>query len=130
MADKLRLLIVDDSKIAVAQLCTIIGEIDSAEVTGTAENGLGAIRTAADTHPDLVLMDIVMPEMDGLSALRLMHAKNSDIRVVMVSSLGGSGNHAEEAFRLGAVQVISKPFDSEQIAALIESEMNLRSQVN
>jgi two-component system chemotaxis response regulator CheB len=130
MADKLRLLIVDDSKIALAQLCAIIGGIDSAEVTGTAENGLSAIRSAADSNPDLVLMDIVMPEMDGLSALRLMHAKNSDVRVVMVSSLGGSGSHAEEAFRLGAVQVISKPFDSEQIEAVIEAELNFRAQAN
>jgi two-component system chemotaxis response regulator CheB len=130
MADKLRLLIVDDSKIALAQLCAIIGGIDSAEVTGTAENGLSAIRSAADSNPDLVLMDIVMPEMDGLSALRLMHAKNSDVRVVMVSSLGGSGSHAEEAFRLGAVQVISKPFDSEQIEAVIEAELNFRAQAD
>ena len=126
MADKLRLLIVDDSKIALAQLGAIISEIDCAEVVGTAENGHSAIRSAADSTPDLILMDIVMPEMDGLSALRLMRAKNSEVRVAMVSSLGGSGSHAEEAFRLGAVQVIAKPFDPEIINALIESEVSLQ----
>lgn len=124
MADKLGLLLVDDSKIALAQLGAIIGEIDCAEVVGTAENGLSAIRSAADSTPDLILMDIVMPEMDGLSALRLMRAKNSEVRVAMVSSLGGSGSQAEEAFRLAAVQVIAKPFDPELINALIESEMS------
>lgn len=127
MADNLRLLIVDDSKIALAQLQSIINDIDGAEVAETADNGLGAVQLASSVAPDLILMDIVMPEMDGLSALRLLHAKNPDVRVAMVSSLGGSGTHAEEAFRLGAVQVIGKPYDSEQIEALIESELQNRA---
>ena len=129
MADALRLLIVDDSRIALAQLGSIIGEIDDAEVAETAKDGLGAIRCAASAKPDLILMDIVMPGMDGLSALRMLNATYPDIRVVMVSSLGGLGGHAEEAFRLGAVQVLSKPFDPDQIASLIESELQHRSQV-
>jgi len=128
MADSLRLLIVDDSKVALAQLAAIIDSIEGADVAETAEDGLGAIRCAAAGQPDLILMDIVMPQMDGLAALRMLHAQNPDVRVVMVSSLGGSGNHAEEAFRLGAVQVISKPFDPDQIESLIESELQLRAQ--
>ena len=128
MADALRLLIVDDSKIALTQLASIIDSIEGAEVAETAADGLAAIRSAAVARPDLILMDIVMPQMDGLSALRMLHSKNPDVRVVMVSSLGGSGSHAEEAFRLGAVQVISKPFDPDQIELLIESELQLRSQ--
>jgi YesN/AraC family two-component response regulator len=128
MADALRLLIVDDSKIALAQLGAIIDAIEGAEVADTANDGLTAIRCATSAMPDLILMDIVMPELDGLSALRMLHAKNPDVRVAMVSSLGGSGNHAEEAFRLGAVQVIAKPFDPVQIASLIESELQFRSQ--
>lgn len=128
MADKLRLLIVDDSKIARAQVRAIIDEIDSAEVAGTAKNGLAAISIVESLHPDLILMDIVMPEMDGLSALRLMRATNPDVRVAMVTSLGGSGSHAEESFRLGAVQVVGKPFDAEQIKALIDSELSFHLQ--
>ncbi|MCH7868969.1 MAG: response regulator [Myxococcales bacterium] len=128
MADKLRLLIVDDSKIARAQVSAIIDEIDSAEVAGTAKNGLAAISIVESLHPDLILMDIVMPEMDGLSALRLMRATNPDVRVAMVTSLGGSGSHAEESFRLGAVQVVGKPFDAEQIKALIDSELSFHLQ--
>jgi two-component system chemotaxis response regulator CheY len=127
MADALRLLIVDDSKIALAQLGSIIDAIEGAEVADTAEDGLGAIRCASATHPDLILMDIVMPHMDGLAALRMLRAQNPEARVVMLSSLGGSGTYAEEAFRLGAVQVISKPFDTDQIESLIESELKLRS---
>ncbi len=127
MADNLKLLIVDDSKVALAQLRAIIDDIDGADVVESAENGVGAIQATSAHQPDLILMDIVMPEMDGLSALRLLHAKNPDSRVAMVSSLGGSGSHAEEAFRLGAVQVIGKPYDAEQIASLIASEISLRN---
>lgn len=126
MADTLKLLIVDDSKIALAQLAAIINEIEGAEVVESASDGVGAIRCANSLKPDLILMDIVMPEMDGLSALRLLHAKNPNVRVAMVSSLGGSGSHAEEAFRLGAVQVIGKPFDPEQIQSLVETEREHR----
>lgn len=127
MADTLKLLIVDDSKIALAQLGALIGEIEGAEVVESASDGVGAIRSANFFKPDLILMDIVMPKMDGLSALRLLHAKNPDVRVAMVSSLGGSGSHAEEAFRLGAIQVIGKPFDPEQIQSLIETEREHRA---
>lgn len=130
MADNLSVLIVDDSKIALAQLRAIIDDIDGAEVVDMAENGVGAVQSASTLRPDLILMDIVMPEMDGLSALRLLHAKNPNVRVAMVSSLGGSGSHAEEAFRLGAVQVIGKPYDPEQIAALIELEVQHRDEAS
>jgi len=126
MAENLRLLIVDDSKIALVQLQAIIEGIEGAEVVGTAENGVSAIQAAAAHSPDLVLMDIVMPEMDGLAALRLLHAKSPGLRIAMVSSLGGSGRHAEEAFRMGAIQVIGKPFDIEQVASLVGSEIGLR----
>ena len=122
MADQLRIVIVDDSKIALAQLERIVTEVDGVELAGSAQDGLAAIRTVAELRPDLLLMDIVMPEMDGLAALRILHAKHPDVRVVMISSLGGSGSHAEEAFRLGAIQVIGKPFEREQLEALFESE--------
>lgn len=119
--DKLSVVIVDDSKIALAQLETIIGDTDDVDIVGSAQEGLSAIRMVAEVRPDLLLMDIVMPEMDGLSALRIIRSNHPDLKVAMISSLGGSGNHAEEAFRLGAIQVIGKPFEREQLEALFES---------
>lgn len=122
MADRLNVVIVDDSKIALAQLEGIVAELQGVQVVGSGQDGLEAIRAVAEGKPDLLLMDIVMPEMDGLSALRILSANHPELRVVMISSLGGSGNHAEEAFRLGAVQVIGKPFDRDQIESLLVSE--------
>lgn len=126
MADDLKVLIVDDSKLVIAQLENILGSVPGVELVGKALDGAAAVRTAAFTKPDLVLMDIVMPGMDGLSALRVIQATQPKSRVVMISSVAGSGTNAEEAFRLGAVQVLGKPFDPPQIEALIESEIAFR----
>ncbi len=67
-------------------------------------------------------MDIIMPEIDGLAALRMLQAKQTDIRVAMLSSVGGMAPRAEEAFRLGAVQVLGKPVDDETLQALFTQE--------
>ena len=81
----------------------------------------GAIRMATEAKPDLVLLDIVMPGLDGLSALRTIKSMHPSIEVAMVSSVGGDAHKAEEAFRLGACQVLGKPFDPEVIESLVEN---------
>jgi len=126
MADDLKVLVVDDSKVVIAQLESILAGVEGVELVGRAMDGAAAVRTAAFTRPDLVLMDIVMPGMDGLSALRVIRANRPKTRVVMISSVAASGTNAEEAFRLGAVQMISKPFDRHQIEAMLESELALK----
>jgi YesN/AraC family two-component response regulator len=127
MADDLKVLIVDDSKLVITQLEHILAGVAGVDLVGKATDGAAAVRTTAFTKPDLVLMDIVMPGMDGLSALRLIGATQPKVRVVMISSVAGSGNNAEEAFRLGAVQMIQKPFDREQIESLLERELELKA---
>jgi chemotaxis response regulator CheB len=126
MADDLRIVIVDDSRVALAQLENLIANVEGAELVGSVCDGASAIRAVAELEPDFVMMDIVMPDMDGLSALRVIMANHPEVRVALVSSLGGSGSHAEEAFRLGAVQVIAKPFEQDLIEALLESERERR----
>jgi YesN/AraC family two-component response regulator len=122
MSDKLSVVLVDDSRSVLSQLQTWIADIDGVHVVGTAADGAGAVRVVAETRPDLVLMDIVMPGMDGLAALRLIRARHKGLRVMMLSSVGGAGTRAEEAFSLGAVQVIGKPVDRDQFESLLEIE--------
>ena len=123
MAGDMKVLIVDDSKLVITQLEHILAGVEGVDLVGTAGNGASAVRKAAIGKPDLILMDIVMPGLDGLSALRIIAATQPGTRVVMVSSVAGSGGNAEEAFRLGAVQMISKPFDPVQIESLLETEL-------
>lgn len=120
MIVKLNVLLVDDSRTALAQLERILGDIDDVAIVGMARNGAAAVRMTNESMPDLVLMDIVMPGLDGLSALRTIKSMHPEIRVAMVSSVSGDATKAEEAFRLGACQVLGKPFDLELIESLIE----------
>jgi YesN/AraC family two-component response regulator len=119
---KLTVLIVDDSRTVLAQIEKAVVASEIAEIVGTASNGAEAIQKASELKPDLAILDIVMPDVDGLSALRMLQAKQPEIRVVMLSSVGGMASKAEEAFRLGAVQVLGKPVDEESLAALLTQE--------
>ena len=119
---KLTVLLVDDSRTVLSQIEKAIEASEEAEIVGTASNGAEAIQKASELKPDLVIMDIVMPDIDGLAALRMLQAKQPEIRVAMLSSVGGMASKAEEAFRLGAVQVLGKPVDDETLGVLLTQE--------
>jgi two-component system chemotaxis response regulator CheB len=119
---KLTVLLVDDSRTVLSQIEKVVEASEEAEIVGTASNGAEAIQKASELKPDLVIMDIVMPDIDGLAALRMLQAKQPEIRVAMLSSVGGMASKAEEAFRLGAVQVLGKPVDDETLQALFTQE--------
>ncbi len=121
MTSKINILLVDDSRIVLAELARLLGDIDDIAIVGLANDGAAAIRIANESMPDLVLMDIVMPGLDGLSALRTIKSMHPEIQIAMVSSVGGDVAKAEEAFKLGAFQVVGKPFDADVIESLVES---------
>ena len=118
----LEVVAVDDSPSVLAQFKQLVSGINGVKVVGTAKDGLEAIALLRDTKADLVVMDIVMPRMDGLTALRTLRVSNPGIRVAMLSSVAGSRSRAEEAFRLGAVQVLTKPVDPVKLRELLAAE--------
>ena len=118
----LEVVAVDDSPSVLAQFKQLVSGINGVKVVGTAKDGLEAIALLRDTKADLVVMDIVMPRMDGLTALRTLRVSNPGIRVAMLSSVAGSRSRAEEAFRLGAVQVLTKPVDPVKLRELLMAE--------
>ncbi|MGE4344041.1 MAG: response regulator, partial [Geoalkalibacter sp.] len=77
--------------------------------------GAEAIKVNQSEDPDLICMDMNMPVMDGLTALRNIVAMDRNVKVVMVTSLGGVGEKFTEAIKLGAKNVISKPFEAETV---------------
>ncbi|MDD3718252.1 MAG: chemotaxis response regulator protein-glutamate methylesterase [Actinomycetota bacterium] len=109
MPQRIRVLIVDDSALVRKLLRDVITGDPHMEVIGTASNGVEAIRAVAELEPDVVTMDINMPEMDGITALEYIMRKHP-LPVVMLSALAQKGAAATlKALELGAVDFITKP---------------------
>src|SRR6266567_813462 len=114
-----RVLIVDDSIAVARQLEKIIAGSGEFEVAGHGKNGMEAIKMHQTLHPEIICMDMNMPLMDGLTALRTLIALDRNVKVVMVTSLGGVGDKFTEAMKLGAKNVISKPFEAETMLKIL-----------
>ncbi|NLL82209.1 MAG: response regulator [Tissierellia bacterium] len=108
-----RVLIVDDAIFMRMKLKDIL-EKNGFEVVGEAQNGVEAVEKYRAEKPDLVTMDITMPEMDGVAALKEIKKFNSDAKVVMCSAMGQQAM-VMEAIQAGAVDFIVKPFESERV---------------
>jgi len=105
---KIRVLVVDDSAFMRKAISMMIGDDPQIEVVGTANNGAIGLQKVHELQPDLVTMDIEMPQMDGLTALRKI-MKEKPTPVMMVSSLTSEGAQATfDALELGAVDFIPK----------------------
>lgn len=118
-----RILVVDDSLVAGQQITGILTGTADYEVVGHAKNGAEGLRLYNQLRPDVVLMDLVMPVMDGLQALRTLRAMDAGARVIVLSSLGGVESKATEALRMGAVGVIVKPIEANTVRQAIERAM-------
>ncbi len=88
-------------------------------VAGEAENGLKAIEKYKETNPDLVLMDITMPEMDGIQALREIKKVDSSALVIMCSAMGQQAM-VIESIQAGAKDFIVKPFQQERVIEAVK----------
>ena len=108
-----RVLIVDDALI-MRQRIKDIAEKAGWEVAGEAADGEEAVAMYEQLSPDLVTLDIVMPKMDGVAALKRMMAADSAARVVMISAVD-QREKLTECIRHGAVDFIVKPFDAERL---------------
>jgi len=103
-------LIVDDSALMRRSVKAILEKSDKIEVVGAARDGVDALAKARDLKPDLVTLDINMPNMDGLTCLAHLKEEHPAITVVMVSSLTDEGATATlEAIELGAIGYVAKP---------------------
>jgi two-component system chemotaxis response regulator CheY len=112
-----RLLVVDDAML-MRKLIRDVAVEAGWEVAGEAANGREAVELYRALRPDLVTMDVVMPEMTGLEALRQIRADDPEARVVMVTALDQKQTLAE-SIRDGALDFVVKPFDRQRIAGLL-----------
>jgi len=113
-----RILIVDDAMIMRLRIREI-AEQAGWEVVGEAETGQQAVELYSSLKPNLVTMDIVMPIMDGVEALRTIRKLDAQARVCMVSAVNQK-EKLMECIRLGAIDFIVKPFDKTRLQTFFE----------
>ncbi len=116
---KMRVLIVDDAVVVRKTLSDAIGRDAALEVAGTASNGRFALAKFPALKPDIVLLDIEMPEMDGLETVRQLRKIDARVPIIMFSTLTERGASATlEALTLGATDYVTKPSNPDMTETL------------
>ncbi len=115
-----RVLLVDDHQLVRAGLAALIDAADDLEVVGTAADGVEALEVAGRTSPDVVLMDLSMPNMDGVTATRALLAESPDMAVVVLTSFADRAR-VDEALAAGAVGYLLKDSDPRDLVAGIRA---------
>lgn len=113
---RLKVLIVDDEPPARERLRSLLAEIADVEVAGEAANGKEALKRAHELSPDVVLLDVRMPGMDGLEAARHLNVLEEPPAVIFTTAYD---QYAVEAFEAHAVGYLLKPVRQEQLAAAL-----------
>lgn len=116
-----KILVVDDAMFMRSRLKALL-EGAGHEVV-EAQNGREALTAYAESAPDVVLMDVTMPEMDGLEALKEIRASSPEARVIMCSALGQQ-SIVLEAVRAGARDFIVKPFRPEKVLEAVQRQID------
>ena len=118
----IKVAIADDNENMIRMLTDIVSRDSELHVVGTAKNGEEACEIIREKEPDIVLLDIVMPKLDGLGVMdRMNRDKNmkKHPNFIIISAIGQE-NVTEDAFRLGASYYIMKPFDQEALLTRIK----------
>ncbi len=113
-----KILVVDDAAFMRMQLKDILTKLGH-EVVGDAENGLDAIGKYNQLIPDLVTMDITMPEMDGIRAVTEIKKNHQNAKIIMCSAMGQQGM-VIDAIKAGAKDFVVKPFSADRIKEALE----------
>jgi DNA-binding NtrC family response regulator len=125
MVDRRRVLIVDDEASIRESLSLLLKSSFDVEI---APNGRQAIEDFDRFNPDLVLLDVMMPELDGLETLKCLRDKGSQVPVLMLSAVG-TVKTAVQAMKFGAVDYLNKPFDVAELTSLIVKTLDSKNEV-
>ncbi|MGE7649512.1 response regulator [Peribacillus frigoritolerans] len=120
MANKI--LIVDDAAFMRMMIKDILSK-NGFEIVGEAADGTQAVDKYKETHPDLVTMDITMPEMDGITALKEIKKINPQAKVIMCSAMGQQAM-VIDAIQAGAKDFIVKPFQADRVLEAINKALS------
>jgi two-component system, LytTR family, response regulator LytT len=108
----LRILVVDDEKLAREELCFLLGQVGSNEIVGEAADGVTGLRAAGDLRPDLMFLDVQMPGLTGFEVARRLIEADVRLQLVFVTAFD---QYAIEAFAVNAVDYLLKPVDADRL---------------
>lgn len=120
----MKVLLVDDAAFIRMSLKKILDESEYDFECLEAANGEEAIRMYKAMSPDLVIMDITMPEMDGITAVQKIKEHDDNAKIIMCSSMGYQAK-VVDAVTAGALDFIVKPYEAQKVIASIEKVLNL-----
>lgn len=119
----IRIVIVDDHAMLRKGLAVFLMSYPDLKLVGEAANGKEALAVCADKRPDIVLMDLLMPIMDGITATRLIHQDFPDIRVIALTSFGEE-NLIKDVLKAGAISYLFKKISADDLAYSIRAAHN------
>jgi NarL family two-component system response regulator LiaR len=122
----IRVLLVDDHNVVRSGLATFLRAYDDLELVGEAKNGLEAVRLCRQVKPDVVLMDLMMPEMDGIAATRAILAECPDIKIIAMTSFEDE-QLVHGVLAAGAISYLLKNVASEELSKAIRDAVSGRS---
>ncbi len=119
-SDRIRVVIVDDHAVVRSGLGAFLMTVDDLELVGQAASGLEALRLCDELRPDVVLMDLVMPEMDGATATHRIREKHPHIQVVALTSFPEE-DLVQSALQAGAISYLLKNISADELADAIRA---------
>ena len=122
----IRVMLVDDQAVVRRGLRLLLQVFDDLTLVGEAADGVEAVRLCAKLQPDVVLMDLIMPEMDGVMATRIIHHRYPEVQIIVLSSFKDE-SMVQAALQAGAVSHLSKTVTIDEIAAAIREAGNNKS---
>lgn len=119
MENTIRLMIAEDNEVLRSSLVTFFELSPGLSVVGEASNGKEAVEKCEWLHPDVILMDMLMPEMDGLEATKIITVQHPDVQVIVLTT--GFGWMAEDTFAAGASAYLLKTISVDKIVEVIHA---------
>ncbi len=119
MSEKIKIFIADDNAEFISTLVTYLDSQEDMEVIDTARDGLEAIEKIVKHKPDIAILDVIMPQMDGLGILESLHEKLETFPICIMLSAVGQDKVTSRAISLGAQYYVVKPFEMEVLVKRI-----------
>ena len=121
MSEKIKIFVADDNTEFVSTLVTYLGNQEDMEVVGTARDGMEATEKIVESDPDVCILDVIMPQLDGLGVLEAINQKLDLLPICIMLSAVGQDKVTSRAMCLGAQYYVVKPFEMDVLAKRIQA---------